>query len=72
MKKVKCKQCDCEIFHEYSAIESLNTGIFSKKEKEKYISQLEQIPSETCHTSIYLTCGNGHFDKYFCNVETRD
>jgi hypothetical protein len=53
-------------------IESLNTGFWSKKKKEKYISELEQIPSETCHTSIYLTCGNGHFDNYFCNVETRD
>jgi hypothetical protein len=68
MKKVKCKQCDCDIFHEYDAIECLNT----KKGKEKYLSELEQVQTETCYTSIYLTCGNGHFDKYFSKIETRD
>jgi len=37
MKKVKCKQCDCEIYHEYEPIESLST------KKEKYLSKLEQL-----------------------------
>lgn len=68
MKKVKCKQCGCDIYHEYSPIESLNT----KKGKEKYLSELEQHPNENCNTTIYLTCENNHIDKYFCKIETHN
>jgi hypothetical protein len=64
MKKVKCKQCDCDIYYKYSAIESLNT----KKGKEKCITELEQHPNENCNTTIYLTCENNHMGKYFCNI----
>lgn len=71
MKKVNCKQCGSEIFHEYSAIESINEGLCAKKKKEKHLAELEQMPSDTCHTSIYLTCGNGHLDRYFCRIEEK-
>lgn len=66
MIKVKCKQCGCDIYYEYSCLESLNC----KKGKKKYLSALEQHPNETCNTSIYLTCEKNHTDKYFCKIET--
>lgn len=66
MKKVKCKKCDCEIYTEYSPIESLN--IRDKKSK-KYFSELNDKPSETCNTGIYLTCDNRHTEKYYCKIK---
>ena len=67
MKKIKCKQCDCDMYHEYSPIENLNC----KKGKEKYLSELEQHPTENCNTTIYLTCENNHLDKYYCKIDTK-
>lgn len=58
MKKVKCKKCDN--FHEYTPLEG---------KTKKYLSKLEQQPTEDCHTSIYLECDNNHLDKYFCKIE---
>jgi len=60
MKKVKCKKCDSNIFHEYTPLEG---------KTKKYLSELEQNPSGDCNTSIYLTCENNHLDKYFCKIE---
>jgi hypothetical protein len=63
MKNVKCKKCDGDIFHEYTPLEG---------KTKKYLSRLEQKPSEDCNTSIYLTCENNHLDKYFCKIETHN
>lgn len=67
MKKIECKKCGCDIYAEYSPIESLNC----KKGKEKYFSELNTNPSEICNTSVYLTCANDHLEKYFCKIETK-
>jgi hypothetical protein len=61
MKKVKCKKCGCDIFHEYTPLEG---------KSKKYLSKLEQKTTEDCNTSIYLTCENSHLDKYFCKIKT--
>lgn len=79
MKNVKCKKCECDIFTEYGdmLIENLNmpwkfSSLFKKEKKvEKYFSELNQKPSETCNTTIYLTCENNHMKKYFCKIENR-
>jgi hypothetical protein len=63
--KINCKKCGCEIFAEYSPIESLN----SKKGRKKIFSELKTSPTEICNTSIYLTCENDHVEKYFCKIE---
>lgn len=65
--KVNCKTCGCLIYHDYSPIESLNCH-----SSEKYLSELTQFPTDTCHTNIYLTCEKNHTNVYYCNVETNE
>lgn len=69
MKTVKCKQCGCDIFHDYerSLIKSLNI----KDKNEKHMALLQQHPTEDCNTSIYLTCENNHINKYFCKIQNK-
>ena len=46
MKNVNCKRCSSVIFHEYTPLEG---------KTKKYLSKLEQKPTDDCNTSIYLT-----------------
>lgn len=60
MKSVICKKCECIIFHEYTPLEG---------KSNKYLSKLEQKQTDNCNTSIYLSCVNGHLDRYFCEIK---
>lgn len=69
MKSVKCKECGCDIFTEYSSIGPINMP--SSEKKDKYFSELRQTPTEDCNIGIYLTCENNHVKKYFCKTEEK-
>lgn len=73
--KIECKKCGEEIYVEYDPISAINmpfkfSSLFKKKKLDiKYFSELNSKPTETCHTSVYLTCGNNHTDHYFCKID---
>jgi len=65
---VKCKDCDCDIYHNYTKNRILSINDYPQKNEERYMLELNQFPTESCNTSIYLTCEKGHQNKYYCKI----
>lgn len=60
MVQVKCKECGCDIYYEYTPLEG---------KPKKHLSKLQQQSTIDCNTTIYLTCDNEHIEKYFCVIK---